>query len=236
MLQRYEPWTLSSELRSFDFPRCLFRPLLVICFFCVSALFRYDMPSPNDEWQILVQSYQKLLLHSHTWVAWGEWFLENGTMMNHDEPWWTMKPWKELQDSIDENTKDIKRYCNWNTHVQHQKGHGVAPDGKTSQPRSPQSKGKLCCYPRWTDQHAEIKAKWRKKQTVAWEMTSGMGNDVRLHTSKSPPSSDLTWPKHLPHCEPSKGRFWSCFFSEYNLFKSPLVHFLRVSRHIPLED
>lgn len=171
---------------------------------------------------------------------------------NHDELW-TMNPWKELQDSIGvcaksnyENTKDIKRYCNWNTHVQHQKGHGVAPDGKTSQPRSPHiskgsyaaTRGELWTNLKMTDQHtAEVKAKWRKKQTVAWEMTWGYIPANPLKSPKSPPSSDLTWPKHLPHCEPSKGQFWSSF-SEHNLFKSPLalVHFLWVSRHIPPED
>ena len=197
MHRRYGPWTFSSELRSFDFPLSLFRPLLVLCFFCESALFRYDVPSPNDVWQILVQSYQKLLLHSHTWVARGEWFLKNGTMMNHDEPR-TMKPWKELQDSIGvcqvelrkhNISKDIKRCCNWNTHVQHQKGHGVAPDGKTSQPRSPHiSKGSYAATrgELWTDQKNDRSACCRNQGKVTKEANSGMGNDVRLHTSKSP--------------------------------------------------
>lgn len=175
------------------------------------------------------------------------------------EPWWTMmnhEPWsleKNLKiqsmctKSNYENTKDIKRYCNWNTHVQHQKGHGVAPDGKTPQPRSPHisngsyaaNRGEL-----WTDLKNDRSAYCKNQGKVtkeAYSGNSGMGNDVRLHTSKSPkspPSSDLTWPKHLPHCQPSKGQFRSYSFSEHNLFKSPLalVHFLRVSRHIPPED
>lgn len=101
---------------------------------CVSALFRYDVPSPNDVWQILVQSYQKLLLHSHTWVAPGKDSSKmepSWTMMNH-EPWILEKNFKihsVWAKSNYENAKDIKRYCNWNTLVQHQKGHGVAPDG-----------------------------------------------------------------------------------------------------------
>ena len=234
---------------SFDFPLSLFRPLLLICFFCVSALFRYDVPSPNDVWQILVQSYQKLLLHSHTWVAPGK---DSSKM----EPWWTMmnhEPWileknfkiqSVCAKSNYENTKDIKRYCNWNTHVQHQKGHGVAPDGKTSQPRSPHiSKGSYAATwgELWTDLKNDRSAYCRNQGKVTKEANGGMGDDVRLHTSKSPkspPSSDLTWPKHLPHCQPSKGQFRSYSFSEHNLFKSPLalVHFLWVSRHIPPED
>ncbi len=175
------------------------------CLFCVSALFHCDVPSPNDVWRILVQSYQKLLLHSHTWVAPGEWFLENGTMMNH-EPWSLEKNFKIQSYSIDVHQAELRKHKRYQMMLQLEYARpapkrswssswpkNVATAKSTNRRGSnAATRGELWTDLKMTNQHTEIKAKRRKKTCeMMWDCT------------KSRPSSDLIWPKHLPHCEPS---------------------------------
>ena len=171
-LDASEIWTLdilirthqTQRLRVFRFPTILVSApscyLFLLCVSSASLWCAFSKWRMTDSCPIVSEIVAALSYLSGS----GEWFLENGTMMNHDEPW-TMNPWKELQDSIGVCQVELRKHKRYQKILQLEYARPAPKRSWSSSwwnnvatAKSTYFKGKLRCYPRWTMNRSE---KWQ---------------------------------------------------------------------------